>query len=106
MALRSARSRSCRSASVASSPKRVMQRLQAAGRLVRAAWTGRQVPPFRRKILFEALEQRVFLSADLPGSPGAAAIQPLATTISWVGTANGFWDDAANWRDTSDVARL
>jgi RHS repeat-associated protein len=91
-----------------------MQRLQAAGRLVKAAWTGRQVPPFRRKILFEALEQRVLLSADLPGlpgateagSPGAAAIQSLATTISWVGTANGFWDDITNWRDTNDVSRL
>jgi hypothetical protein len=27
-------------------------------------------------------------------------------TISWVGTADGFWDDATNWRDTAGVSRL
>src|SRR5205809_114443 len=44
------------------------------------------------------------LAAKSPKPPaGPFAIQP---TISWVGTGDGFWDVAANWKDTNNVARV
>ncbi|WP_243655779.1 RHS repeat-associated core domain-containing protein [Roseateles saccharophilus] len=39
-------------------------------------------------------------------TPVAVALLTTPTpTISWVGSSNGFWDDASNWRDSSGIAR-
>ncbi len=64
----------------------------------------------------ETLEPRILMSGTGLGGVPASVSQPLAPaitalvitptpTISWVGSSNGFWDEASNWRDSNGVAR-